>query len=197
MCRAQPSDCLRKSGSAGGTGAVKKVSFFLFHLWYIISCGKISYAKYKGGGGQLDKSLVIRDLLRKLNKTFRTIVAKELAEFNLTIPQFMVLKEIIHEPKTIGQISQAVDLSYSTVSGIIDRLEREQLVERVRDQEDRRVIWIQKTEKFVQLKKQIPFTSEEFYAQLLQGVSEQEQDTIIHSLQTLITKLEAKAEEKP
>jgi DNA-binding MarR family transcriptional regulator len=145
----------------------------------------------------LGKPLVIRDLLRKLNKTFRMIVAKELAAFGLTLPQFMVLKEIACKPKTIGQISQAVDLSYSTISGIIDRLEREQLVERVRDQEDRRVIWIQQTEKLAELKKQIPFTREEFYAQLLQGVEEDELDSIILSLQTLISKLEAKVEEKP
>jgi DNA-binding MarR family transcriptional regulator len=145
----------------------------------------------------LGKPLVIRDLLKKLNKAFRTIVAKELAKFGLTMPQFMVLKEIADKPKTIGQISQAVDLSYSTVSGIIDRLEREQLVERVRDQDDRRVIWIKQTNKFEELKKQIPFTREEFYAQLLQGLAEDELDSIIHAMQMLITKLEAKAEEKP
>lgn len=145
----------------------------------------------------MKKPVYIRDLLRRLVKLHQTAVGRELTGHGLTLPQILVLKQIFETPKTIGQISQAVDLSYSTISGIIDRLEREQLVERVRDQEDRRVIWIRKTDKLGELFGQIPLFTEEYYGELFQGLSESELDTIIHSLQLLIAKIEEKVGEKP
>ncbi|CFJ41674.1 transcriptional regulator SlyA [Mycobacterium tuberculosis] len=94
------------------------------------------------------------------------------------------------EPKTIGQLSKAVDLSYSTVSGIIDRLEREELVERTRDENDRRVVWIQKTEKLVKLFAEVDVDLGEFYKRNFEGFSNDEMDGIIHSLKTLLKKFE-------
>lgn len=140
----------------------------------------------------MNKALHIRDLLKRLNKTFGTLATKELGKYGLTVPQLVVLKQIQSEPRTIGQISKAVDLSYSTVSGIIDRLEREQLVERVRDEKDRRVVWIRKTEKIVELFEKVDLFSGEFYKQLFTGFSDDDLDGIIHSMETLIAKLEEK-----
>jgi DNA-binding MarR family transcriptional regulator len=138
----------------------------------------------------MNKPLHIRDLLKRLNKTFGTIATKELAKYGLTVPQLVVIRQIQSEPKTIGQLSKAVDLSYSTVSGIIDRLEREHLVERVRDENDRRVVWIRKTEKIAELFEKVDLFSGEFYTRRFHGFSDEDLDGIIHSLETLIAKIE-------
>ncbi|GAA4712120.1 MarR family winged helix-turn-helix transcriptional regulator [Brevibacillus fulvus] len=145
----------------------------------------------------MDKSLIIRDLLRRLNKRISTNMTKELATYGITIPQWMVIKQISEEPKSIGQISKCINLSYSTISGIIDRLEREQYVERIRDQTDRRVIWIKGTPQLEQFLQNTEITSGRFYSQLFAGLSEENLDGIIHSLQMLINKIEEKVEEKP
>lgn len=144
----------------------------------------------------MSKTVLIRDYLHRLNKLVGTITAREFEQRGITLPQVLVLRCILCEPKTIGQISQAVHLSYSTVSGIIDRLEREQFVQRTRDTEDRRVVWISKTDKFDQIKKEAPLFQEEYTEQLLEGLSPQEIDNIISSLWLLITQLEKKVEEK-
>ncbi|MDR7314751.1 MarR family transcriptional regulator [Brevibacillus nitrificans] len=138
----------------------------------------------------MNKPLHIRDLLKRLNKTFGTMATKELCKYGLTVPQLVVIRQISIEPKTIGQISKAVDLSYSTVSGIIDRLEREQLVERVRDENDRRVVWIRKTEKITELFEKVDLLSGEIYKQHFNSFSEEELNNIINSLEALVTKLE-------
>jgi DNA-binding MarR family transcriptional regulator len=138
----------------------------------------------------MSKPIFVRDLLKRLNKTINTIATRELEKFGLTVPQLMVLKQIFCGPKTIGQISKAVDLSYSTVSGIIDRLEREQLVERIRDENDRRVVWIRSTEKVKEKFERVPIFSEEFYNKLFADISDAEMDQIVNALETLITKLE-------
>ncbi len=138
----------------------------------------------------MNKPLHIRDLLKRLNKTFGTMATKELCKYGLTVPQLVVIRQISMEPKTIGQLSKAVDLSYSTVSGIIDRLEREQLVERIRDENDRRVVWIRKTEKITELFEKVDLLSGEFYKQHFNSFSEEELNNIINSLEVLVTKLE-------
>lgn len=63
----------------------------------------------------MNKPVVIRDLLKRLNKTINMIAARELEKVGLTYPQLMVLRHLKDEMLTIGQISKAVDLSYSTV----------------------------------------------------------------------------------
>ncbi len=144
----------------------------------------------------MNQAVQIRDSLQRLNKLFSMIAIKEFEQVGITSPQIMVLRCILYEPKTIGQISNAVHLSYSTVSGIIDRLEREGFVQRTRDLDDRRVVWINKTEKFEEIKKQVPFFQEEYYAQMFQDLSEEEVNNIVSSLRLLITQLEKKVEEK-
>jgi DNA-binding MarR family transcriptional regulator len=143
----------------------------------------------------MKKPIVIRDLLNRLNKTINAVAARELGKFGLTLPQLLVIRQLAHEPKTIGQISKAMDLSYSTVSGIIDRLEREELLERERDVEDRRVVWIRTTPKLKEFKSRVPLFSEEFFNEMFRDFSESELDSIINTLDTLIQKIE-KAEEK-
>lgn len=146
----------------------------------------------------MNKPLYIRDLLKRINKTMVALYTEELKKYGLTIPQFMVIREIREEPKTIGQISKAVDLSYSTISGIIDRLEREKLVERVRDEKDRRVVWIRKTEDVAEIFAKVDLIAGEIYQRSIVGFTEEELNGIIQSLELLVTKIEEKekAEEK-
>ena len=144
----------------------------------------------------LGKAVIIRDLLRKFRKVYQTAFTREVGDHGLTMPQIMVLKQVFEEPKTIGQITKALDLSYSTISGIIDRLEREKFVERVRDEEDRRVIWIRKSPEIEKTIEKIPFFTEEYYQELLEGLTEEELDMIIRSFTLIIGKIEKKVEEK-
>ncbi|WP_421616963.1 MarR family winged helix-turn-helix transcriptional regulator [Brevibacillus sp. TJ4] len=146
----------------------------------------------------MNKPLYIRDLLKRINKTMVDLFRDELKKYGVTIPQLMVISQIKDEPKTIGQISKAVQLSYSTVSGIIDRLEREKLVERVRDEKDRRVVWIRKTENVAGLLAKVDLISGEWYQRSVDGFTDVELDGIIQSLELLVTKMEEKekAEEK-
>ncbi|MEW9668524.1 MarR family winged helix-turn-helix transcriptional regulator [Ammoniphilus sp. 3BR4] len=144
----------------------------------------------------VSKVTILRELLKKLNKSVELAITRELSEYGITLPQLLVLRKIATGPKTIGDISKSISLSYSTVSGIIDRLEREKLVRRIRDEEDRRVVWIQKTEKVEEIKKQAPVFQESYYAYLFEGLTEDEMDQIIQSLELLTMILEKKVEEK-
>jgi MarR family transcriptional regulator, organic hydroperoxide resistance regulator len=140
----------------------------------------------------MNKSSIIRELLKRLHKTLGTMATRELAKYGLTVPQLVVLRTIMDQPMSIGQISKVVDLSYSTVSGIIDRLEREELVVRTRDEKDRRVVWISKTDKLVGLFAEVDLFIGDFYNRHFQGFSDDELNNIIHSLETFLEKIEEK-----
>jgi len=61
----------------------------------------------------------------------------------MTAPQGMVMG-ILSKEKTvkITELSSKLSLSNSTVSGIVDRLEKQGMVERKRSEEDRRVVHV-------------------------------------------------------
>lgn len=140
----------------------------------------------------MSRAMQIGHSIRKLTKTFREIMNKDLKELGLTTPQIITIGQVYDEPKTIGQISENTRLSYSTVSGIIDRLERDGWLERVRDDKDRRIVWIKKTNKHEELKEKLHFFQESFYEKLLADLSSEELDNIVRSLEILNACLENK-----
>lgn len=135
----------------------------------------------------------IQEDLHKLTKLLHTLTAQKLSTLGITRPQALVIREVLEAPRTIGQISKAVDLSYSTISGIIDRLEKNGYVERIRDQEDRRVVWIDKTEKVKEIGTLIKEMQEQYYEEILSNVSEEELEAFRKTLHILTYHLEQKA----
>ncbi len=129
-------------------------------------------------------------LLMEHNMNFMGIVTHELKRRNITIPQAIVIDTIKDEAKTVGDISKAVDLSYSTVSGIIDRLERDGLVERYRAETDRRVVWVRLTKKCQELQHTDPIMSPDYFREMFHGMSKEEEEMIVASLSTLQAYLE-------
>jgi MarR family transcriptional regulator, organic hydroperoxide resistance regulator len=85
-------------------------------------------------------------------------ITKELARrANLTGPQLTVIK-ILEQigDLSLSELSDKIRAQNSTVTGIIDRMEREGLAQRVRSTEDRRVVRIRLTEKGAKLAQEIP-----------------------------------------
>jgi DNA-binding MarR family transcriptional regulator len=73
----------------------------------------------------------------------------QLKEIDLTGPQFMIVGLLAHEKQLkMSELAEKMGLSASTVSDIVHRLERQSFVERVKSQEDGRVVFVQLTEAF-------------------------------------------------
>jgi len=142
----------------------------------------------------MEQALPIGLATMKLNRSFSASMEKLFQkEFKLTKPQMLCISEIYNGPKTIGQITEALHLSYSTVSGIIDRLERDGWIKRVRDEEDRRVTWIQVTEQLGQIKESFYQHQERFYCSVLEGLEPEELDQMLRALTLLNERLEKRA----
>ena len=71
------------------------------------------------------------------------------SRLDLTFPQALVLTVLGEEgAMPISRLAQQTGSANSTVSGIVDRLEKLKLVERVRSDEDRRVIYVALTNRY-------------------------------------------------
>jgi len=71
-----------------------------------------------------------------------------LSSFNLTTPQYMVFNALwIGDGITIGELGQRVALDGSTITGILDRMEKNGYVERRPNAEDRRSAQVYLTQK--------------------------------------------------
>jgi len=95
---------------------------------------------------------VASDILRSLRGILHSITlhSKALArDSGLTLPQLAVLRTLYSRDRaeaTIVEIARGVEVSSPTVTGIVDRLERLMMVERVRGTEDRRKVYVRLTD---------------------------------------------------
>lgn len=101
------------------------------------------------------KDEVTDKFIKQAEKRLRFIAAmvkkngrKILANYPITPSQFIALQWIAeHEYLTIGDLSKKIGLAFSTTTDIIDRMEQNGLIKRIRDEHDRRVVRLQTLEK--------------------------------------------------
>jgi MarR family transcriptional regulator, organic hydroperoxide resistance regulator len=99
----------------------------------------------------------IMQFLRQIFKALQQYSEEVLRAFGVTGPQLWALKAIYREgPLSMGELSGKMYLHVSTVSGIVDRLEKKSFVERERDRADRRVVTIRLTREGKRLAQRTP-----------------------------------------
>jgi len=78
--------------------------------------------------------------LNVIQRTMRQRLQAEFARGNLTGPQRLVMSVLVRSKGlSLKQLSETVSLAHSTVSGIVDRLEKQGLIERQTHPTDRRI----------------------------------------------------------
>ena len=86
----------------------------------------------------------IEKYLRKIDYIVRLNGREILADFNITVPQFSALQILIHNGTlTIGELSQKMALACSTITDLIDIMEKNDLVIRKKDDIDKRVVKVE------------------------------------------------------
>ncbi|MEH7545033.1 MarR family transcriptional regulator [Bacillus sp. AFS076308] len=90
------------------------------------------------------------DMIANIEKDLRYIsgIIKQkgremLSQYKITPPQFVALQWLFEDgDMTIGELSNKMYLACSTTTDLVDRMEKNVLVERVKDPSDRRVVRI-------------------------------------------------------
>jgi DNA-binding MarR family transcriptional regulator len=109
-----------------------------------------------------------------------------LANFPITPPQFVALQWLNEDgDMTIGELSNKMYLACSTTTDLIDRMEANELVERVRDTNDRRVVRIHLKEKGKKIIVDVLEARREYLSTILKDFSEQDVEDLARTLQIL------------
>ncbi len=113
-----------------------------------------------GVSWKLDRSLGF--MMNRTARSMRRALEARLVEHDLTATQYVVLVRMWEEEGTsISELGERLFLDNPTLTGIVDRMERDGLLQRRRDDEDRRVVKVYLTAKGKSLKKEIEHFAEE------------------------------------
>ena len=136
-----------------------------------------------------NKDEVITNILKDLKNVHKNMNKSAHAyfkKFDVTPPQGMLIFLLNKNKKMkISEISKKMGLSNSTVSGLVDRLEDQKMVERTRSEKDRRVVFVQLS---FETTKNL-FSSDEIFHKLLAKSFEDESDETIECMGKCIEKL--------
>ncbi|MDY7223617.1 MarR family transcriptional regulator [Halalkalibacterium halodurans] len=120
-----------------------------------------------------------------------------LTHFPITPPQFVALQWLNeHGDMTIGELSQKMYLACSTTTDLIDRMEKNHLVERVKDQNDRRVVRIHLLERGKTIIEEVIRKRQEYLTDILEKFSDEEVSMFENYLNVLYDEMQAKKEEE-
>lgn len=128
----------------------------------------------------------IFDLLNEVNTGFHKSLEEYFARWSLTTSQILVLALLDkHKEMKISEIAANTGFADSNISGIVDRLENADFVERTRSKEDRRIVRVKLGRKAYELKKDFDLSIEEYFKQFLYKTSQSELDDIVANLEKL------------
>ncbi|MGK0465278.1 MarR family winged helix-turn-helix transcriptional regulator [Clostridium sp.] len=124
--------------------------------------------------------------LKRVGHMLKSSMGKHFNEMNLTGPQGMMMGILSHDGEMkISDLSEKIGLSNSTVSGIIDRLEKQGLVERTRSNEDRRVVYVNISDEFKKNSKTNFCKIEKTFEDIMKKATDEEISSILEGLDTL------------
>lgn len=112
-------------------------------------------------------------------------------KMNLTFPQTLVLALLDEDgPMPISALAKAVGSANSTISGVVDRLETAGLVERVRSEQDRRVIYVDVTDRYREIEAEQKSHALKRFAECIGGMSREEKQSVLDALNLLRSAME-------
>lgn len=129
-------------------------------------------------------------LLNRAARSMRRSLESRLVTHRLTATQYIVL-ELLAKKDGLSQSQLGSRLYFDnpTVTGVIDRLERDGLVERRRTSDDRRVINVFLSGKARELLRRISTVADDLDREAMQGFSQKEKTELIRTLNTIWEKM--------
>lgn len=134
--------------------------------------------------------VALRRILRATELNSRLLANRT----GLTTSQFIILQIVAHHGKVSpSTVARSARLTQATVTSLVDKLEKNRLVTRRRDTEDRRRIWIEVTAAGRRSLETSPDLLHDRFRERFRQLEDWEQAMIITSLERVSTMLDAGA----
>ncbi len=126
---------------------------------------------------------ILKDYLQ-VSQHLSQLFREHFGKLNLTFPQALALSVLGREgPMPISKLAEKTGGANSTVSGIMDRLERVGLARRKRSEQDRRVIYVEVTEEYRRRQEEAQTGVGEYFDNLLSGLTPAEREEVARGLE--------------
>jgi len=137
---------------------------------------------------QISIQIIMR--LRQINQELSKHAKHIQNNFKITVPQLVCLNEVFeYGPISIGALSKIVFMNNSTVTRIVDILEKRDLVKRTRISDDRRKIHLEITDTGVEFIQNAPTPLQLRFFDRLKELDEKQISMILWSLEMLVDML--------
>jgi MarR family transcriptional regulator, organic hydroperoxide resistance regulator len=128
----------------------------------------------------------IAKLFRDINHKIKFTMRKVFEERGITMSQGMVIGMLIeHGEMKISKLSKMLGLSNSTVSGVIDRLEKHSIVTRRRSDDDKRVVYVRLEDNFAKKHENVHRLTEKCLEKMLEKGTEEDKKKIVEGLRVM------------
>lgn len=135
-----------------------------------------------------EAELVLREVSSIIKRRGRDI----LIDYPVTPPQFSALLALRRlKSPTMTQLCEFLSLASSTVTDLVDRMERNELVERIRDVEDRRIIRLKITKQGLKVVDAVVEQRRNYLAEVFEDIDSE----TLQELLRLLTLLRGKMQE--
>jgi len=131
--------------------------------------------------------VALRRVIRAVDLHSRTLVESH----GLTGPQALILKALQNGSLMAGELANRVNLSQSTVTDILNRLEQRGRITRIRDINDRRRVLVEATDAGLAVLDKSPPLLQESFAQRFSELQDWEQNLLLSSLQRIASMMNA------
>ncbi|MCM3720578.1 MULTISPECIES: MarR family winged helix-turn-helix transcriptional regulator [Solibacillus] len=129
---------------------------------------------------------ILEKELRYISHLIKQKGREILSNYTITPPQFIAL-QWLHESgdMTIGDLSTKMYLAFSTTTDLVDRMEKNELVQRVRDENDRRVVRIHLLPEGERIIQEVIFKRQNYLRDITQEFNAEEFEQLSRTLQKL------------
>jgi DNA-binding MarR family transcriptional regulator len=125
----------------------------------------------------------IRQIIRAADLDSRKLAA----DHQITAPQLVCLMAVVELGSTTAtDIAKRIHLSESTLVGVLERLEDKMLIERARDEDDRRILHVTATAEARSLVARTPFPLQYALDRALNQLTEAERNRLAASMERLV-----------
>jgi len=129
--------------------------------------------------------LIVRDFIDEFyNKTvFQKGSSSAASDLTPTIIKSLYAFQDANKAYPIGELGRNARVKSSTITDMVDRLERDGVAERFRDNGDRRIIKVRLTEKGKKIRAEFTSKSRKEFAVLFAKLDEKEKNALLHHLE--------------
>ncbi len=121
-----------------------------------------------------------------LSRRVSRLMREQLSPCPITVQQCYALESLMQGPKSMNTLAEDVAIHQSTLTRIVEKLEKQGLVERTRKVDNQRMVEVQITVTGRQVHQQLYRESLQMVSALMDQVPKDQHETLISALETVV-----------